>query len=72
MGQEKLTLTRKELKRVAVIDRLIQKTMTTREAADLLGGSIRQVYRLKDRILKEGVSTHKGTYGVFAASATPN
>jgi transposase len=54
MGQERLTLTREELKRVAVIDRLIQKTTTTREAADLLGLSLRQVYRLKDRILKEG------------------
>ncbi|WP_164553313.1 helix-turn-helix domain-containing protein [Brevibacillus marinus] len=47
-------MTREELKRVAVIDRLIQKTITTRQAADLLGLSTRQVYRLKNRMRKEG------------------
>jgi transposase len=54
MGQERITLSKKELKRYKVIEQLIQGFITGGEAAELLGLSTRQVYRLKKRVLEEG------------------
>ncbi len=51
-----MTLNKKELNRLIVIHQLTQKALTTREAAELLDMSQRQVYRLKSRVLKEGES----------------
>ena len=42
-------MSRKEVKRLAVIQRLLHQQITSREAAMLLGLSVRQVYRLKAR-----------------------
>src|SRR5690625_1654179 len=54
MGQEKIILSKKELKRYKVISHLIQGYITGGEAAELLSLSPRQVYRLKKRVLEEG------------------
>jgi len=54
MGEKTITMSRKEVKRLAVIQRLLHQQITTREAAMLLGLSVRQVYRIKARVLQEG------------------
>jgi transposase len=54
MGQERITLTRVELHRYKVIRQHVEGFITGGEAAELLGISIRQVYRLKKRVLEEG------------------
>lgn len=54
MGEKTITMSRKEVKRLAVIQRLLHQQITTREAAVLLGLSVRQVYRIKARVLQEG------------------
>ena len=47
-------MSRKEVKRLAIIQRLLHQQITTREAATLLGLSVRQVYRLKARVIQGG------------------
>lgn len=47
-------MTKKELKRYTVILQHIHGRITAREAAEFLGLSIRQVFRLKKRVLEEG------------------
>src|SRR5690606_39891772 len=54
MGEKTITMSRKEVNRLAVIQRLLHQQITTREAAMLLGLSVRQVYRIKARVLQEG------------------
>lgn len=54
MGQERITLSKEELKRYKVIEQWIQGFITGGEAAELLDLSTRQVFRLKKRILEEG------------------
>lgn len=54
MGQETITLTTEEMKRYKVISNVIEGIITGGEAAQLLGLSTRQVYRLKKRIQLEG------------------
>jgi transposase len=61
MRQERITLTREEMKRVLVIQKLVDKLLTTKEAATSLGLSTRQVLRLKATYIAEGAKglTHK-------------
>ena len=54
MGEERITLSKKELKRYNVIRQWIEGYITGGEAADLLELSYRQVCRLKKRVLEEG------------------
>lgn len=54
MGQEKITLTKAELKKVLVIEKLVSRQIKVEEAATLLQLSTRQVLRLKKTYLKEG------------------
>jgi transposase len=54
MGQETLSLTRAELKKVKVMEKIIDGHMTNTEGAVLLGISTRQVIRLKKTYLAKG------------------
>lgn len=54
MGQERLSLSREELKRYTVVKQVMDKKLTTQEAAQQLGISTRQVFRLKNKVLQEG------------------
>jgi transposase len=54
MRQERITLTREEMKRVLVIEKLMDRLLTTKEAAASLGLSTRQVLRLKATYITEG------------------
>jgi len=50
MGQEKITLSDAELKKVMVLEKLGNHQLKVAEAAELLGLSPRQVLRLKKNI----------------------
>lgn len=54
-------MTREEMKRVLVIQRLMDQLLTTKEAATSLGLSTRQVLRLKATYIAEGAKglSHK-------------
>jgi transposase len=54
MTQEKIILTPAEMKKILVIEKLMNHHMTTKEAATVLGISIRQVLRLKATYQQEG------------------
>jgi transposase len=54
MRQERLTLSRYELKRVKVLERVLSGSMTYAEGAETLDVSSRQLRRLKTKYLKEG------------------
>jgi transposase len=54
MEQERLTLSRDELKRVKVLELMLAESMTNSEAAETLGVSFRQMRRLKTKYLEEG------------------
>jgi transposase len=54
MEQERLTLSRNELKRMKVLERVLSGSMTYAEGAETLGVSSRQLRRLKTKYLKEG------------------
>ena len=54
MGQEIVTLTQAELKKVLVVEKLIARQVKVAEAATLLGLSTRQVLRLKKIYLQKG------------------
>ena len=54
MGQEKITLTKAELKKVLVVEKLVARQIKVAEAAELLGLSTRQVLRLKKTYITEG------------------
>jgi transposase len=54
MGQEIVTLTRAELKKVLVVEKILDGRMTNREGAKALGLSIRQIIRLKNRLSEGG------------------
>lgn len=54
MGQERISLSREELKRYTVVKQVIDKTLTTKEAAQLLGLSPRQIFRLKNKVIQKG------------------
>lgn len=52
---EKVTLTMKELKRAEVVQKTVSQKITVMEAAELLGISERQAYRLKGSFKLKGV-----------------
>jgi len=54
MIQETITMTQKELSRYEVIKRLIRKEINGTEAAKQLGLSVRQIKRVKAKVIKEG------------------
>ena len=54
MRKEIFNMTQKEITRFRVINQTIDKVLTIREAAELLGLSERQVIRLKKGVAKEG------------------
>jgi transposase len=73
MGQEKITLTTTELKKVFVIEKLVAHQITVGEAAVSLGLSTRQVLRLKKAYMEEGAQgiVHKNR-GRKPAHAIPD
>jgi hypothetical protein len=54
MSRERVTLSQTELKRVLVLQKVLDGKMIIREAALVLGLSERQVYRLKARLKSQG------------------
>jgi transposase len=54
MEQERVTLSRDELKRMKVLELMLAGSMTNLEAAETWGVSSRQMRRLKTRYLREG------------------
>jgi transposase len=54
MRQERVTLTRNELKRVKVLERLASGSMSNAEASETLGVTCRQLRRLKSKYSQEG------------------
>ena len=54
MREEIFNMTQKEITRLRVINQTIDKVITIREAAELLGLSERQVIRLKKGVVEEG------------------
>jgi len=54
MGQETLTLTRAELKKVLVVEKILEGHMTNMEGAATLGLTVRQMIRLKKKYQTEG------------------
>lgn len=73
MGQEKITLTKAELKKVLVVEKLVARQIKVAEAAELLGLSTRQVLRLKKTYITEGAEgfAHKNR-GRKPAHAIPD
>jgi transposase len=51
---ERVTLSRNELKRVKVLDRLLNGSMSNAEAAETLGVTSRQLRRLKSKYIQKG------------------
>ncbi len=64
VGMEKVTMSYEELDRVSVIERVIEKRLTQREAARMLGLTSRQVRRLRRAYERDGpvglASKHRG------------
>jgi Trp operon repressor len=56
MGQETITLSREELKKVHVVQNIMNGHMTNSEGAFTLGISVRQIIRLKNNYKAEGKS----------------
>lgn len=54
MGQETVTLTKAEMKKVLVVEKILDGRMTNREGATVLGLTERQVIRLKKKYLSGG------------------
>jgi transposase len=54
MGQEIISMSRDELKRVKVLERLLGDSMTSGEAAESLGVTVRQLRRLKSSYKQSG------------------
>jgi transposase len=52
--QERVTLTRRELKRVKVLEQVSGGSMSSAEAAESLGVTCRQLRRLKSKYAQEG------------------
>jgi len=55
-GEERVTMSRKELKRFDIILRTVRKEMKQREAAEYLHLSVRQIKRIVKRVRYEGVT----------------
>ncbi|MNJ41134.1 hypothetical protein D3C77_360470 [compost metagenome] len=54
MGQETLNLTRAELKKVVVVEKILAGEMTNREGAAALGLTERPIFRLKKKYIAKG------------------
>lgn len=54
MGQETITLSREEMKKVLVVGKILEGHMTNTEGAIALGISVRQIIRLKNNYKAEG------------------
>lgn len=56
-----MTFSQQQIARHQLIERLIRRAITEQEAADLLGKSVRQVRRMKQRVLISGITglTHR-------------
>ena len=54
MGQETVTLSRQEMKKILVVGKIIDGHMTNNEGAIALGITIRQIIRLKNKYISEG------------------
>lgn len=65
-------MTKQEMKKLRVIDSVISKSLSIKEAAGVLGLSERQVFRLKKGVLEEGaafiIHKNKGRKPVHAIS----
>ncbi|WP_422449282.1 helix-turn-helix domain-containing protein [Thermoanaerobacterium sp. DL9XJH110] len=73
MSRERVTLSQTELKRVLVLQKVLDGKMTIREAALVLGLSERQVYRLKARLKSQGpASLAHGNRGRKPAHTIPD
>jgi len=72
MRQETVTLTNAEMKKVLVVEKILDGRMTNREGANVLGLSVRQVIRLKKSYQLGGAQqlTHKNR-GRKSAHALP-
>jgi len=55
-GEERVTVSRKELKRFDIIPKTVRKEMKQREAAESLHLSVRQIKRIVKRVRNEGVT----------------
>ena len=66
MAQKTITMTPKELSRYEIIKRLIRKEINGTEAAKQINLSVRQVKRIKTRVIKEGSEgvIHKSRGGI--------
>jgi predicted transcriptional regulator of viral defense system len=58
MRKELFNMTQKEITRLRVINQTIDKVITIREAAELLGLSERQVIRLKKGVVEQRTCVH--------------
>lgn len=54
MGQETITLTKAEMKKVLVVEKVLDGHMTNVEGAAVLGITPRQIIRLKKTYLEKG------------------
>lgn len=63
MKEGMITLSQEQLKTLTVINRFIDKSISTQQAAELLGLSTRQITRLKKGVLSSGAESliHKNT-----------
>lgn len=65
MGQETLTLSRAELKKVVVVEKILSGHMTNAEGAAVLGLTCRQVIRLKKKYLTEAKGRIERLWGTL-------
>lgn len=49
-----LTMSRKEVERIKILEKIGSREISTKEGAEILGISQRQIYRIKRRIKEEG------------------
>ena len=73
MDKGTITLSRAELKKALVIDKLMHRQVTAKEAATVLGLSVRQVLRLKAKVCEQGAEAlAHGNRGRAPAHTIPN
>src|SRR5690606_16946682 len=72
MRKETYSMTEREMAKLNVVNLVVAKTLTVREAASLLNLSERQVYRLKKGVLEQGsqfvIHKNRGRKPVHALS----
>ena len=55
-GEDIITMTQEELKRLHIIRKAIDKVITQREASDIIGVTLRQAQRIVLRVRRDGDS----------------